>query len=319
MKKGCILLIVPFFIFNCNQSKKKENVTDYKKEQSIAHPGKQLMETNCYTCHSPTASKSNKIGPPMSAIKNHYISPSTTKEEFIEDMIAWINNPNVEDSKMPGAVEQFGLMPKSAYPDETIKQIASYMFDNDIDKPEGFSEKNRNKNSETSSGQSAIEKLPYGERGLKYALSTKTVLGKNLIGTIQKEGTLEALAFCNEAAYPLTDSMSVVHHATIKRVSDKPRNPDNQANAEELNHIKTFKNTIKNQGEPQPILEETSKKVNVYYPIVTNSMCLQCHGNPGQNIEQQTYKKLKALYPKDEAIGYNTNQVRGIWSITFDK
>jgi hypothetical protein len=25
------------------------------------------------------------------------------------------------------------------------------------------------------------------------------------------------------------------------------------------------------------------------------------------------------LYPKDLAIGYNENEVRGIWSITFDK
>ena len=70
--------------------------------------------------------------------------------------------------------------------------------------------------------------MPYAQRGLKYALTTKAVLGKNLMKTIQKKGTLEAVTFCNKQAYPLTDSMSLVHNAIIKRVTDQPRNPSNK-------------------------------------------------------------------------------------------
>ncbi|MCF7568487.1 hypothetical protein L3X37_08935 [Sabulilitoribacter arenilitoris] len=39
--------------------------------------------------------------------------------------------------------------------------------------------------------QTNFKDLPYAERGLKYALSTKAILGKNLMGTTQKKGTLK--------------------------------------------------------------------------------------------------------------------------------
>ena len=48
-------------------------------------------------------------------------------------------------------------------------------------------------------------------------------------------------------------------------------------------------------------------------------MCLQCHGSKDIQIKPDVYKSLQKLYPKDKAIGYNDNQVRGIWSISFKK
>ena len=113
--------------------------------------------------------------------------------------------------------------------------------------------------------------------------------------------------------------MAVVQNAAIKRVSDRPRNQNNQANAEELEHIATFKQMIANNQSPTPIAMSTDSKVQVYYPILTNATCLQCHGQPHNNIEASTLKKLNILYPQDKAIGYGANEVRGIWSIAFDQ
>lgn len=330
MKKVYLLIIVSLFLVSCNNSKNKKRSAFDTQMEANKHPGKKLMETNCYTCHSPTVSQSERIGPPMIAIKKHYIDKNTTKAQFVENMQAWVKNPNAQDAKMFGAVKRFGVMPKQAFPEETIAKIADYMFDYDIDQPDWFEahfneengnhKGNRNKNS-VNQQQTEVnfKNLPYAERGLKYALTTKAVLGKNLMGTIQKKGTLEALAFCNEKAYPLTDSMSVVHNATIKRVSDKPRNQNNLANNKELTYIKSFKNDIKNNTEPKPIVDVLDSKVLVYYPITTNGMCLQCHGKPNQDIKRPTLNSLANLYPEDKATGYSINQVRGIWSISFDK
>jgi hypothetical protein len=47
-------------------------------------------------------------------------------------------------------------------------------------------------------------------------------------------------------------------------------------------------------------------------------MCLQCHGKSEQ-IKPEVRAKTLQLYPKDLAIGYSENEVRGIWSITFTK
>lgn len=159
--------------------------------------------------------------------------------------------------------------------------------------------------------------VSYADRGLQYALNTQAVLGKNLMTAIQNSGTLGALSFCNEKAYPLTDSMAVLQKADLKRVTDQPRNPANQANTTELEHVETFKQVIANKELPNPIVEDIDGKVKVYYPILTNQMCLQCHGKPNKNIEPSTLSKLSVLYPEDKAIGYGLNEVRGIWSVTF--
>lgn len=335
MKLYIILISSLFFLQGCKEHK-EPYLAKSSMETQEEHPGKKLMETNCYVCHSPTATMEDRIGPPMIAVKKHYISENTSKEEFITNIQNWIKNPNEEDARMFGAVKKFGVMPKTIYPVETINQIADYMFDNEIEQPEWFEshfneEKGMGKGKGMGHGkgkgigmqnkQTSVndQDLSYEERGLKYAMGTKAVLGKNLMETIQNKGTLAAVEFCNVKAYPLTDSMSVVYNAQIKRVSDKPRNPENQANSKELQHIETFKKMMVINEELKPILEENDDDVNFYYPITTNSMCLQCHGTPDRELDTEAYKTIKVLYPKDMAIGYGVNEVRGIWRINFNR
>lgn len=162
------------------------------------------------------------------------------------------------------------------------------------------------------------ETIDYTEMGLQYATETQKVLGKNLLNAIEQKGLVGALTFCNEKAIPLTDSMAVYHKATIKRISDKNRNPDNRATLEELNYIEQFKNDVISEKEWQPIVKEETEKVSVYSPIITNGMCLQCHGKP-ETLNTDVHEKIKQLYPNDLATGYSENEVRGIWSITFAK
>lgn len=317
MKPITLLLIFVFFI-GCKHSDKPltalEKTVSETKNLQQEHPGKKLMETSCYSCHSLTAPENSRIAPPMIAIKNRYISKNTTKEEFVNDMQNWMKNPTNKNAKMHGAVKRFGLMPKLGYPEETIQEISEYIYDFDIEKPKWFDEHHKNKHPKGKKNT-----LNYKERGLQYALSTKAVLGKNLMGKIQKNGTLAALEFCNIKAYPLTDSMSVVHKAAIKRVSDKPRNQKNIASNIEKGYINIFKENVKTNTKSDPILVVSDQKVKFYYPIITNRMCLQCHGNTSSDIEVSTLDKIKNLYPEDLATGYQENQVRGIWSITFDK
>ena len=333
MMRLLTLLIVISFIFSCKDSKRPSYSKKKIEAKTQSHPGKKLMEANCYVCHSPSASEDNRIAPPMIAIKKRYSMGNTSKEAFINSIQDFIKNPIEDNAKMFGAVKRFGVMPKQGFPEETIKQIADYMYEFDIEKPEWFEDHyneehgngggNGNGNGRNGKHKSKktvdLEKLPYNERGLKYALSTKAVLGKNLMGKIQKEGTLAALNFCNEKAYPLTDSMAVYHKATIKRVSDKPRNSKNKASLIEEGYINIFKEGIKLNKEPEPIVVESAENVNFYYPIKTNSMCLQCHGKPSTDIKANTLAQINKLYPKDLATGYSENQVRGIWSITFNK
>lgn len=337
-----------FSVMACKEKHDPYQAISSKEIKESGHPGKALMEKNCYLCHNPTTAHDNRIAPPMIAIKKHYITETTTKEEFIKDMQEWIKNPAETNAKMPGAVRKFGVMPKAYYPEESIEKIADYMFDNEIDQPDWFeshfneehvkhSGKGHGNNNRMGEGQGkegkgkrlqkrqgkhssvSFDHLPPAERGLTYALETKAVLGQNLMGIMKKKGPIAALSFCNERAYPLTDSMATKYNAKIKRVTDKPRNFKNKANAKELVYLERFKAQVKNKEEINPLTDELNDEVHVYYPITTNSMCLKCHGQPQKDIKAETLKKIKELYPRDNATGYNENEVRGMWHVAFNQ
>lgn len=139
MKYSVVSFVFIFLLFGCNNSNKPEYVGQ-TAETAInePHPGKKLMESYCYACHNPTSDHDNRLGPPMIAIKKHYITSNTSKNEFIKDIQEWVKNPSEANAKMYGAVNRFGVMPKTPFPEEAIEQIAEYMFDNDIEQPDWF-------------------------------------------------------------------------------------------------------------------------------------------------------------------------------------
>ena len=334
MKYLSFFTILLMTLASCKDAKK----TEYKSvettseirsvDQAKIHPGKKIIETECYLCHNPKASEASMIAPPMVAIKKHYIDPTTTKKQFTEAIMSWINDPQEGKSKMPGALKRFGIMPYQPYPQETISLIAEYMYDYEIAQPDWFDDHfQREHGMRTGKGMGKGKGMgyghgsqtDYGDIGLGYALATKAALGKNLMKAIQEKGPDGAVEFCNLKAIKLTDSISVMNNAQIKRVSDKPRNLGNKANKEELGYIASFKEQLASGMEVEPVVIPGTEEVTVYYPITTNTMCLQCHGKPTEQINPTTLAALRKLYPEDKAVGYDVNEVRGIWSVVFDK
>ncbi|MDX1754124.1 MAG: DUF3365 domain-containing protein [Salinimicrobium sediminis] len=339
MKNLLFSFFALFLLAGC-QERKAEYSTPETAELRIAarqqeHPGKKLMETYCYTCHSPTAPMMDgRIGPPMAAVKAHYLMSDPSGEEFVQQIVSFVEEPSADKSKMRGAINRFGLMPYQEFPDGTVEKIAEYIFEYQIEEPEWFAkhwkqgpgkgiyrQQGRGMGQEIGQGQGpgkgmGMQGQNAADRGLKIALETKQLLGQNLMGAIQKEGTLHALEFCNVEAMPLTASMAEKYNASVQRVSDKYRNPQNQATPEEAELIDLFTEQINAGKDPQPVLIPENGTTRFYYPIVTKSMCLQCHGKPG-DIEPQVKEKILKLYPQDKAIGYTENEVRGIWKIEF--
>lgn len=159
----------------------------------------------------------------------------------------------------------------------------------------------------------------YLQIGKEIALETKSNLAKHLVMAIGEKGPDGAIEFCNINAIPITDSMSLVLEANIKRVSDQPRNSKNQANEAELAYIKKWKEAKAAGQEQPPLLTQFDKKMVGYYPIITNQMCMQCHGKPNIDVNMATLTKIKKLYPTDKAIGYSENEIRGIFVVEMNK
>jgi cytochrome c553 len=281
-----------------------EEVLTVSKEASYS-----MLSRQCYTCHNPDFPSESRIAPSIAEIKKTYLEHFQDKEEFIKQMVQFVNAPTIEKGKMPEAINQYNLMPVLGFSEKDVAHIAAFLYEASDDVSTW----------KVGDGQEENITMDPVEVGRQMALSTKSQLGSNLMGAIKSKGTEGALTFCNVAAMPLTDSMSQVHQAVITRVSDKPRNPDNQANETELAHIAYFKAQVSKGQKVVPIVEEQEGQVHFYMPIMTNNMCLQCHGEINTQIQPTTIARLDELYPEDKARGYGPDQVRGIWSIAWQQ
>lgn len=313
-----IVIIVLSLAYSCNaNSDNSSEIPSPPLSEIDLTKGFVLTESYCFSCHSPDASMDNRIAPPMIAVKKHYIDEQTSVEDFVQDLTHFVENPSVDISKMPGAVAKFNLMPKMSFNAKELKLIAQYIYHSELEKPEWF-EDHYQEEKKKYSEQTNNDELSYLEKGQQYALATKAILGKNLIGAINDQGTAKALSFCNTKAIHLTDSMAVEQGVSIKRVSDFERNPNNRANEEELKPIEIMKTQLTNGENAQAIIVENANQVTGYYPIITNTMCLQCHGESSL-IDVETQLAIDKLYPEDKAIGYGENELRGIWVIEMLK
>jgi hypothetical protein len=225
--------------------------------------------------------------------------------------VNFVHRPDEAYSKMPGAVRRFGLMPALPLPNDDLEAIATIIFYSDLEAPEWFEAYQK----EEGKAMGAREEL--AARGKTYALQAKAVLGKNLMAAINANGAKGAVGFCNTRAIPLTDSSGQALNVQVRRVTDRPRKPDNAADSLQLLKLEAIREDL-SAGEKEVFrLAETEHEVTGYYPIMTNAMCLQCHGDKGRDIKPATLFALEALYPKDQATGYAVGQLRGLWVVTM--
>lgn len=146
---------------------------------------------------------------------------------------------------------------------------------------------------------------------------------ETISGELQKalaNGSIEiALRYCNVHAYPIADSLAAVYSVSIKRVSDKNRNPRNKTDKMGNFMMKGFGIDLSEGNDLSPKLVMKDDSVIFYKPIITQALCLNCHGVPGKDITFSNDSLIQSLYPRDKAVGYQANQLRGLWRIGFKK
>jgi cytochrome c553 len=289
------ILFAVIVLSQCGQSASNQDVASSPHAEAIKY-----MKTNCNSCHNPTAGPNARVAPPMAAVRDAYLAAYPDSVDFSNAFVHFTGNPNRQEALMPDAVVQFGLMPAMNLNREMLQKLAAYLFAEQPEAPDWYTGK-----------QTEIDEENPFEVGREYALGLKQVLGKNLMAALEAGGPVYALDFCNTRALPLTDSMSAFFEHEVVRLSDKPRNPKNQADEDALTIIDMMKTAIAAEREPQPAIRGTY----AYYPIITNEMCLQCHGTPGNQIGQATLEAIANKYPGDQAIGYGVNELRGVFRV----
>lgn len=156
MRNFALLLTTVLLVSSCNMGTSESYSVASIDIISTQDPGKELLTQYCYACHNPTATMENRLAPPMIAVKNHYKGENTTREEFVEAIWSWVEEPSEAKSQMPGALTRFGVMPYQKFDKKDIEAIANYMFDSEIEQPEWF-EKHQGKKKGKNNKQKCLQ------------------------------------------------------------------------------------------------------------------------------------------------------------------
>ncbi|NEW61560.1 cytochrome c [Sulfurovum sp. bin170] len=93
-----------------------------------AHENRLLFFGNCIACHGEFG---KKVAPHLSEVKGYYMMAYPKKEDFVEQMATWVFRPNEKTAKLPEAIEKYKLMPYLSIDLDTLKQIATYIYEHD--------------------------------------------------------------------------------------------------------------------------------------------------------------------------------------------
>jgi len=132
-------------------------------------------------------------------------------------------------------------------------------------------------------------------------------------------GPVAAIPICSEKARPLVAEVASRRQLGLLRLTDRPRNPQQQARGNDLATLESFRTALQSGTAPGPAVAEMADgSTNVRLPIIASQpLCLQCHGTD-ETIAAETRAAIRKLYPEDQATGYQLNDLRGIWQVTLN-
>ena len=164
----------------------------------------------------------------------------------------------------------------------------------------------------------SISDSVYTREGNIIVALTFDTLRNSLLHAIRSQNVDGAIAFCNEQAYPVTATYS--DSVIVRRTALRFRNPNNSPTSLERSILLTMSNQMKTEKIPDTkiIRSDSTKEVHFFKPILMQPLCLNCHGIPGEQIQNSTLTKIQQFYPSDQAVGYKEGDLRGVWHIIFN-
>ncbi len=140
-------------------------------------------------------------------------------------------------------------------------------------------------------------------------------LGRELKSAMARGGAISAIHVCSNRAQAITDSLSQVHNMTLRRVSERFRNPNDAPTDLEKHILARFAESNAPADTIFPVGEGETRAYLYLRPIrIKGPVCLRCHGNTDR-IAPDVLDKLAALYPDDRATGYKLKDLRGAFSV----
>ncbi|MHA7129482.1 Tll0287-like domain-containing protein [Algoriphagus namhaensis] len=143
-----------------------------------------------------------------------------------------------------------------------------------------------------------------------------------LQNAIAEGGPAGAIDFCHVNALPILAEVAEPHSITIRRASNRYRNPADQPTEREKPILEAYEYNAENGISSDPNIQKFDGGETYLYTkaiVIPGGFCLSCHGDPGKDIDEATLSKIQELYPEDKATGHEVGDLRGMWSLQIPK
>ncbi|MCC5814485.1 MAG: DUF3365 domain-containing protein [Leptospira sp.] len=144
-----------------------------------------------------------------------------------------------------------------------------------------------------------------------------TELKTELIQSVKERGAENSIEVCAKLSPEIEERISQENGLSLKRISDKNRNPNHAPQDWENEVIQNWKADLEKGIQPAVFTQKAGDEFRVMKPIVIdNPTCLKCHGMES-DIEKATLEKIQVVYPMDKAKGYKMGDIRGAFSASW--
>ncbi|MBZ0070526.1 MAG: DUF3365 domain-containing protein [Thiohalobacteraceae bacterium] len=162
------------------------------------------------------------------------------------------------------------------------------------------------------SGAPPIDEVKAVAKG--YAGQLKAMLQQQM----QAGGPVDALAVCSDEAARIGSDAARASGWSIRRVTDRTRNPLDMPDAYEHQVLQDFSKRL-GDGEKEVARYEVVEEGGVRYArfmkaIPVEGLCLSCHGSATE-VAPDVAARIQTLYPHDRAMDYKLGDLRGALSI----
>lgn len=158
--------------------------------------------------------------------------------------------------------------------------------------------------------------------GDSISIEAQAQLISALQNAVSEKGVAGAVEFCNVQALPILSEVGEKYGVSIRRASNRYRNPADQPTEEEKTILDAYEYNAENGSKSDPNIQKFENgEVYLYTKaiVIPGGFCLSCHGESGKEINDETLEKLAQLYPQDQAKGHKVGDLRGMWSIRIPK
>jgi len=127
------------------------------------------------------------------------------------------------------------------------------------------------------------------------------------------EGATEAVGACRIKAPEIAANLSR-DGVRVGRTSHRLRNPANAAPEWVKPVLDGFAADPSDRAPKSRALPDG--RVGYVEPIVTQPLCLTCHGDA---LEPDLAERIASLYPEDRAVGFRAGELRGVFWVEFPR